>query len=79
MALPAHVRLTPDGRAVTCVSVVDGLADIWSQPIAGGGEPKKITNFRADEIFSFSWSPTNNLAISHGTSTSDVVLIRNVE
>ena len=78
MALPAHIRLTPDGRAVTCVSVVDGLADIWSQPIAGG-EPKKITNFRADEIFSFSWSPTNNLAISHGTSTSDVVLIRNVE
>lgn len=78
MALPAHIRLTPDGRAVTYVSVVDRLADIWSQPIAGG-EPKKITNFRADEIFSLSWSPTNNLAISHGTSTSDVVLIRNVE
>ena len=78
MELPARIRWTPDGRSVTYVSRVEGLRDIWSQPI-DGGEPKRITNFRTDQIFSFSWGPENKLAISHGTSASDVVLIRNIE
>jgi Tol biopolymer transport system component len=77
-ALPARMRWTPDGRAVTYIVREDGLSDIWSQPIEGG-EPKKITNFKADEIFSFDWSRDNKLAISHGTSSSDVVLIRNAK
>ena len=47
-----------------------------SQPI-DGGEPKKLTDFKADVIFSFDWSRDNKLVVSHGTSTSDVVLIRN--
>ena len=74
--LPARMRWTPDGRAVTYFRRQDGITDIWSQPI-DGGEPKRITNFKADEIFSFDWSRDNKLVISHGTSTSDVVLIRN--
>ena len=77
-ALPARMRWTPDGRAVTYIGLQDGLADIWSQSI-DGGEPKKITNFKADTIFSFDWSRDNKLAISHGTSASDVVLIRNAK
>ena len=74
--LPARMRWTPDGRAVTYIGREDGLADIWSQSI-DGGEPKKITNFKSDEIFSFDWSRDNKLVITLGTSTSDVVLIRN--
>ena len=74
--LPARMRWTPDGRAVTYIGRQDGLADIWSQSI-DDGEPKRITNFKADEIFSFDWSRDNRLVISHGTSMSDVVLIRN--
>ena len=77
-ALPARMRWTPDGRAVTYIVRQDGLSDIWSQPIEGG-EPKKITNFQADEIFQFDWSRDNKLVISHGTSTSDVVLIQNAK
>jgi eukaryotic-like serine/threonine-protein kinase len=76
--LPARMRWTPDGRAVTYIGRQDGLADIWSQSI-DGGEPKRITNFKADEIFSFDWSRDNRLAISKGTSMSDVVLIRNAK
>ena len=76
--LPARMRWTPDGKAVTYIGRQDGLADIWSQSI-DGGEPKKITKFKADTIFSFDWSRDNKLAISLGTSTSDVVLIRNAK
>ena len=74
--LPARMRWTPDGRAVTYIGRENGFADIWSQSI-DGGEPKRLTNFKADNIFSFDWSRDNKLVISHGTSTSDVVLMRN--
>ncbi|HEX6187743.1 MAG TPA: protein kinase [Pyrinomonadaceae bacterium] len=74
--LPVRMRWTPDGRAVTYIGRQHGLADIWSQSI-DGGEPKKITNFKSDEIFSFDWSRDNKLVITRGTSVSDVVLIRN--
>ena len=76
--LPARMRWTPDGRAVTYIGRQDGLVDIWSQSI-DGGEPKKITNFKSDEIFSFDWSRDNKLVITLGTSTSDVVLISNAK
>jgi len=76
LSIPARIRWTPDGRAVTYLSPQNGIFDIWSQPL-DGGEPKRLTNFKADAIFSFDWSRDNKLVISHGTSTSDVVLIRN--
>jgi len=76
--LPARMRWTPDGRAVTYIGRQDGFDDIWSQPI-DGGEPKRQTNFKSDKIFSFDWARDNRLAISHGTSTSDVVLISNAK
>ena len=74
--LPARIRWAPDGRSVTYIGREDGFADIWSQPIEGG-EPKRLTEFKADTIFSFDWSRDNKLVISHGISASDVVLIRN--
>jgi Tol biopolymer transport system component len=76
--LPARIRWMPDGRAVSYIGNQYGLADIWSQPL-DGGEPKRLTNFKADSIFSFDWSRDNKLVISHGISASDVVLIRNVK
>jgi Tol biopolymer transport system component len=78
LRLPARMRWTPDGRAVTYLSAQNGISDIWSQPV-DGGEPKKLTDFKADEIFSFDWSRDNKLVISHGTFTSDLVLIRNAK
>ncbi len=78
LVLPSRIRWAPDGRSITYVSRLDGLTDIWSQPI-DGGEPKRLTNFKADAIFSFDWSRDNKLVISHGKSDSDVVLIRNTK
>src|SRR5688500_15460841 len=78
IAFPARIRWAPDGRAVTYVRRPEGLADIWSQPL-DGGEPKRLTNFKADAIFSFDWSRDNKLVISHAVSASDVVLIRNAK
>ncbi|MGI8897576.1 MAG: protein kinase domain-containing protein [Pyrinomonadaceae bacterium] len=76
--LPARIRWTPDGRAVTYVASQNGISDIWSQPL-DGGESKKLTNFKSDRIFSFDWSRDNKLVISHGTAASDIVLIRNAK
>jgi hypothetical protein len=63
---------------VTYVSRQNGTVDIWSQPV-GGGERKKLTDFKANQIFSFDWSHENKLVISHGTNNSDIVLIRNIK
>ena len=76
--LPARIRWTPDGRAVTYVARENGIADIWSQNI-DGGTPKQLTNFKSDQIFSFDWSRDNTLAISQGRVMSDVVLITNAQ
>jgi TolB protein len=76
--MPPHIRWTPDGRAVSYVAHQNGISDIWSQPIDGGA-PRKLTDFKAKHIFTFDWSRDNKLVISHGSSTSDVVLIRNVK
>ena len=49
-----------------------GVSNIWLQPLAGG-EPKQLTNFKSDLIFSFDWSRDRQLACSRGIVTSDVV------
>jgi Tol biopolymer transport system component/DNA-binding winged helix-turn-helix (wHTH) protein len=73
------VRWTSDGRAVLHVRVPVGVANIWSQPIAGG-RPKQLTDFRAEEISSFDWSRDGKrLAFVRPAQTSDAVLIRNLE
>jgi eukaryotic-like serine/threonine-protein kinase len=76
--LPARIRWARDGRAINFISREAGIRDIWSQPIEGG-EPKRITNFKSDQIFSFDYSPDGKLVISHGESTSDVVMIKNAK
>jgi len=72
----AGLRWTPDGRALTYVDTKDGVSNIWSLPI-DGAKPLQLTNFKTDQIFWFNFSPDGmQLALSRGTQTSDVVLIR---
>ena len=41
------------------------------------GPPKQLTNFKTDQIFWFDFSRDGKqLALSRGTQTSDVILIR---
>jgi Tol biopolymer transport system component len=77
LSLPAIIRWAPDSSAITYVSRVGSFEDIWTQPIAGGS-PKRLTNFKTDQIFDFDWSRDGKLVIAHGSVTSDLVLIRSI-
>ena len=77
--IPVHfwqrIRWTLDGLALTYVDVRDGIANIWSQSV-DGGQPKQLTDFKSDLIFSYDWSRDGKeLACERGMETSDVVLI----
>jgi eukaryotic-like serine/threonine-protein kinase len=65
-----------DGKALAYVDTRNGVSNIWSLPI-DGRPPKQLTNFQSDRIFRFALSPDGRqLALSRGTQTHDVVLIR---
>ena len=67
---------TADGSALTYTDPLKGVDNIWSQPI--DGKPRKaLTNFKQDHVFAFAWSRDGKrLAVSHGPTTTDVVLIK---
>jgi eukaryotic-like serine/threonine-protein kinase len=67
---------TPDGRAISFIARVNGVSNIWEQPVAGG-PLKQVTYFTSDKIFYFDWSRDGRLALSRGTEPTDAVLIRN--
>jgi Tol biopolymer transport system component len=77
--IPIHpwqrIRWTKDGNALTYVDVRAGIANIWSQPL-DGSPARQVTDFRADQIFSYDWSRDGKqLACERGVETNDVVLI----
>jgi len=68
----------PDGHAISFVNSVNGVGNIWEQPVEGG-PPKAVTHFTSDKIFYFDWSHDGRLALSRGTGTTDAVLIKNYQ
>jgi TolB protein len=72
---PAGLRWTPDGRALNYIDTTNGVSNVWSLPL-DGAPPKQLTDFKADQIFLFDFSRDGKLALSRGTQTSDVVLIK---
>jgi eukaryotic-like serine/threonine-protein kinase len=81
MPVPEHMilRWSPDGRALHYIYTVDGVANIWSQPLEGGN-PVQITQFKSDSIFRFAWSGDGrHLALDRGITISDVVLINDAK
>ncbi|HET9179801.1 MAG TPA: hypothetical protein VFQ24_15705, partial [Terriglobia bacterium] len=74
----AHIQWTPDSRAIGYVGNVNGVSNLWAQPLAGG-PPKQATHLTSGRIFSFAWSPRGDLALARGSESSDVVLIRNFQ
>jgi Tol biopolymer transport system component len=70
------IRWSPDGRTLTYITHRNGVSNIWSFPL-DGSQPKQLTDFKTDQIYNFKWSPDGkNLVLARGTTTSDVVLIR---
>lgn len=76
-AASSALRWSADGRALTYILTAGDVSNLWSQPVSG--EPaKQLTSFKSSRIFSFDWSPDGQqLILSRGTATSDVVLISN--
>jgi len=71
----AGLRWSPDGRSILYAENKTGVTNIWAQPIEGTA-PRQITNFTSGLIGSFDFSRDGKqIAVSRGTSTSDVVLI----
>ena len=69
---------TPDGHAISFIDAVNGVDNIWEQPVVGG-PPKLLTHFTSDQIVWFAWSRDDRLALSRGTDTTDAVLIKNFQ
>jgi len=69
------IRWSPDGHSLTYIDTLEGVSNIWSQPL-DGGKPLQLTNFKTGRIFNFAWSRDGKwLALARGSVTSDVVLI----
>jgi Tol biopolymer transport system component len=69
------VQWTADGRYLTYIKNQGDTSNIWGQPFAGGA-PKQLTNFDAERIFSFAWSPDGKqLALARGQFNRQIVLL----
>jgi Tol biopolymer transport system component len=74
--LEASLSSTPDGRAITYISSIGGTPNLWSQPLDGGA-PKKLTDFKENGVWRYAWSHGGKeIALSRGSVTSDVVLLK---
>ena len=74
---PATIRWLPDGQTIAYAANTDGISNIWTQS-AAGGDPKKITDFKTDKIFSFDWSKDGKqIVYARGNLRNDLVLIEN--
>jgi Tol biopolymer transport system component len=66
----------PGAQALDDLVVKDGTTNIWRFPLDGSA-PRPVTTFTSDDIFNYRWSRDGKtLAVSRGTNSSDVVLIR---
>jgi Tol biopolymer transport system component len=70
-------RWTPDGQGHSFIVTENEVSNLWVQPL-DGGHAKPLTDFKSDLVFSFAWSPDGDLALSRGTISADVVLIKSM-
>jgi Tol biopolymer transport system component len=70
------LRFMPDGKAFAYGILEHSVGNIWVQPLDGSAS-RPLTNFTAEEIRDFNWSPDGSqLAVVRGHTESDVVLLR---
>jgi len=72
-----NLRWSPDGRSLYYLrDAQGGVSNIWSFPL-DDTPPKQLTEFKTEQIYNFAWSPDGKqLVLARGTTTSDVVLIK---
>ena len=68
-------RWDPSGTAITYVAFRDGQFNMFMRPLAGG-EERQLTHFRDGlQVFSAARAHDGRIALSRGSTMSDVVLI----
>jgi DNA-binding winged helix-turn-helix (wHTH) protein/Tol biopolymer transport system component len=67
---------TSKGDGVSFIKNVDGVGNIWTQPV-NGGPPIQETKFTSDQISNFDWSAKGELVCTRTGRRRDVFLIRN--
>jgi len=73
------IRWTPDSKALTYLDKVNGVHNVWRQPI-DGSPPSKTTNFAEDLILHYDWlASEQQLVLSRGGRRRDIVLMKNVD
>ena len=70
-------RWSADGKSLYYLRDTEGgVTNIWSMPLDDKA-PKQVTDFKTERIYNFAFSSDHKrLALSRGTTTSDVVLIK---
>ena len=69
------IEWTADGEAIDFIRMLDGVSNIWRQPL-NGAEPTQVTFFETGRIANFASSPDRkHIALSRGNFASDVFLI----
>ena len=73
------MQWTADGRALLYVKTSSGVSNVWQRPLEGG-EAKQLTNFDSDRITGVIALSRDGkqLALARGFTTSDVVLIKDL-
>jgi Tol biopolymer transport system component len=73
----ASPHWAPGSEAIDYVLTHNGVSNIWRQNLVRG-TTKQITNFESGQIFDFNWSRDGRqLALTRGSESSDVIMIRN--
>ncbi len=72
-----NFRWSPDAHSLNYLrDTQGGVTNIWSLPL-DDKPPKQLTDFKTDQIYNFAWSQDGKqLILARGTTTSDVVLIK---
>jgi serine/threonine protein kinase len=72
-----NFRWSPDGRSLYYLrDTSGGVTNVWSFPL-DNKPPKQLTDFKTEQIYNFAWSPDGKqLVLARGTTTSDVLLIK---
>jgi len=69
-------RVTPDSKALVYAITQSGVDNLWLQPL-DGSPGHQLTNFKADRIRSFHWSPDGKrIGVLCERVEGDVVLLR---
>lgn len=71
-----RIDWTPDSKGISFVRTVEGVSNIWTQPISGG-VARQETKFTSEAIRNFEWFPDGRLLCSRLNNRRRAILIRN--